>query len=162
MIGGHPLLGQSPSSCAADSVFQLLDFWLGSWNVFVGDTLVGTNRVEKILDGCAIHEDWRQPDGWDGQSLFYVDPRTKQWKQVWVTTRALDRGGLKEKVLIGRPGGTSTRFQGQMFLPDGRSLLDRTTLTPLPNGDVRQVIEISGDGGDTWRTTFDARYRRMP
>jgi hypothetical protein len=161
-MGAAPLLGQVPGSCAADSVFHALDFWVGNWNVFVGDSLVGTNRVEKILTGCAIREDWRTPGGGDGQSLFYVDQRTRQWKQVWVTTRALDPGGLKEKALIGRPGGGGTRFQGQLLLADGRIILDRTTLTPLSSGEVRQLIEISLDGGDTWRATFDARYRRMP
>ncbi len=32
---------------------------------------------------------------------------------------------------------------------DGSRVLDRTTLTPLPAGRVRQVIEQSRDGGDT-------------
>jgi hypothetical protein len=55
--------------------------------------------------------------------------------------------------------GGGIRFQGEIALPDGRLLLDRTTLAAEPNGEVRQVIEVSRDGGDTWRTTFDARYR---
>jgi hypothetical protein len=37
-------------------------------------------------------------------------------------------------------------------------MLDRTTLTPLGNGRVRQVIETSRDGGKTWRVGFDAVY----
>lgn len=42
----------------------------------------------------------------------------------------------------------------------GRRCLDRTTLTPLPGGGLRQVIEISTDQGATWQTTFVAEYRR--
>jgi hypothetical protein len=37
-------------------------------------------------------------------------------------------------------------------------VLDRTTLTPLSDGRVRQVIEISRDHGTTWQTGFDAYY----
>jgi hypothetical protein len=36
--------------------------------------------------------------------------------------------------------------------------LDRTTLTPLPDDRVRQLIEISRDRGVTWQTNFDAYY----
>jgi hypothetical protein len=41
-------------------------------------------------------------------------------------------------------------------------VLDRTSLVPLPGDEVRQLIEVSSDGGATWRPTFDARYRRAP
>ncbi|MGD8867748.1 MAG: hypothetical protein PVI01_08960 [Gemmatimonadales bacterium] len=51
-------------------------------------------------------------------------------------------------------------FQGEIPLPDGRTYLDRTTLTPLDGDRIRQVIEISGQAGVTWRTTFDAIHER--
>lgn len=37
--------------------------------------------------------------------------------------------------------------------------MDGTTLSPLAGGEVRQLIEISLDGGTTWQAGFDARYR---
>jgi len=52
------------------------------------------------------------------------------------------------------------RFQGSIPHLDGKSHLDRTTLTPLPGGRVHQVIEISRNAGKTWETVFDAEYRR--
>lgn len=52
------------------------------------------------------------------------------------------------------------RFQGEIALPDGTSYLDRTTLTLLETGDVRQLIEVSTDSGNHWRAVFDAIYRR--
>jgi hypothetical protein len=52
------------------------------------------------------------------------------------------------------------RFQGEIPKPDGTSYLDRTTLSPLSGNRVRQVIEISRDGGKTWQVTFDAEYPR--
>ncbi len=59
-----------------------------------------------------------------------------------------------------RSGDGGFRFQGEIPLTGGRRCLDRTTLTPLPGGGLRQVIEISTDQGATWQTTFVAEYRR--
>jgi hypothetical protein len=153
---------QSPTGCGADSTYAALDFWVGNWRVFTGDTLAGTNRISKVLQGCAVTEEWTDADGSHGRSLFYVDPTLHQWKQVWVTDVALRLGGVKEKHLVAYVPGQQVRFQGELRRADGRVVLDRTTLTPLPGGEVRQLIEISTDGGSTWRATFDARYRRGP
>jgi hypothetical protein len=38
------------------------------------------------------------------------------------------------------------------------TITDRTTSTRQPDGKVRQLIEVSIDTGQTWRTTFDAVY----
>ena len=127
--------------------------------MYVGDRLVGTNRITKVLRGCAVSEEWRDADGNQGRSLFYVDPTGRQWKQVWVTDDARRVGGTTEKHLIARLNGGGVRFQGELRLPGGRMLLDRTTLTPEGRTEVRQLIEVSNDGGTTWRATFDARYR---
>lgn len=53
----------------------------------------------------------------------------------------------------------SVRFQASMRHPDAGEWLDRTTLTPLGDGMVRQLIEISRDQGESWRVAFDAIYR---
>ena len=44
-----------------------------------------------------------------------------------------------------------------MPVPGEAPVLDRTTLTCLPDGTVRQVIEVGLPEGK-WRTTFDAVY----
>lgn len=146
--------------CAADTAFALLDFWLGEWDVTVAGQTVGHNRIAKIAGGCAVTEDWTAADGSPGHSLFYYIPVEKTWKQVWVTGNAPVRGGVKEKTLVARLPGGGVRFQGEIRMAGGQSYLDRTTLTPLEGGDVRQLIEISTDAGANWRPVFDARYRR--
>lgn len=151
---------RSVSPCDEDPGFAKLDFWLGEWDVFVGDELAGTNRIAKVLAGCAIEEHWTGAGGSRGQSLFYYLPATKQWKQVWVTENALRPGGVKEKSLVAELEDGGIRFQGEITLPSGESYLDRTTLTPLPDGSVRQHIEVSEDNGATWQSTFDAVYRK--
>jgi hypothetical protein len=153
---------QEPAGCDSDSTYAKLDFWTGAWHVYVGDTLVGTDSISKVLQGCAVIEEWQDARGMRGQSLFYVEPTLRQWKQVWVTEAAHRVGGVKEKHLIASLPGGGLRFQGEVRQADGRLVLDRTTLVPRPSGEVHQLIEVSTDGGASWRTTFDARYRRTP
>jgi hypothetical protein len=150
-----------PHACQTNVAYHKLDFWVGDWDVFAKDEKGveqkdGTNKIEKILDGCAIIENWRDVEGHEGKSLFYYRPVQKDWKQVWVT----DVGPMKEKTLILEMPDGGVRFQGELAKRSGGTYLDRTTLTPLTGGKVRQVIEISTDGGKTWQTTFDAEYRK--
>lgn len=160
-LPGSPAAAQSgpPPACADEASFHELDFWLGEWVVEVQGREVGRNRIEKVLNGCAVMEHWRSARGGEGKSLFYHVPATGAWKQVWVTGRATSTGGVKEKELVERLEGGGVRFQGEIPLVGGGSVLDRTTLTPLDGGRVRQVIEISEDGGESWSVTFDAVYR---
>lgn len=146
-------------TCNDVEVYAALDFWVGEWNVFVGDELVGSNRIEKILSGCAVMEHWRGAGGGEGKSLFFV-AGDGTWKQVWVTELATRTGGVKQKTLHPVDMPNQVRFQGRIALPDGGSYLDRTTLTRLASGEVRQVIETSSDEGRSWTTGFNAIYRR--
>jgi len=158
-VGPVPLAAQGAPACRDEPAFHLLDFWIGEWSVIdSGGIPQGHNRIEAVLGGCAITESWTSAAGGEGRSLFWVDPATKTWKQVWVTGAALAPGGTKEKTLIRRFDDGAVRFQGTVTAVDGRRWLDRTTLTPLADGRIRQHIEISTDDGATWRTTFDAFY----
>jgi len=149
----------SPPACADVATYGALDFWVGDWDVYSGDDKVGENRIEKILSGCAVLEHWRGAGGGEGKSLFFVSGEGI-WKQVWVTQWAARPGGVKEKRWQALDDPARVRFQGRIVLPDRSSYLDRTTLTKLPGGDVRQVIETSRDEGETWTVGFDAIYRR--
>ncbi|MCI0433130.1 MAG: amidase [Gemmatimonadetes bacterium] len=152
----QPAHTQSPPNCAQDSLYHALDFWTGEWEVHAGASLAGTSRIERVLDGCAVIEHWRAANGGEGKSLFWVDPVAKRWKQVWVTGTP---GAIKEKQQIERFADGGIRFQGEVLLREVR-VLDRTTLTPLSGGEVRQLIEVSRDGGETWQVSFDGRYIR--
>lgn len=155
-------LGQDdlPPACADEPVFSALDFWVGHWDVISGGETVGQNRIEKTLNDCAILEHWTSAGGGQGKSLFYVIEG--DWKQFWVTERALLPGGAKEKSRVDDIGPPAVRFQGEVRHPEAGTWLDRTTLTPLDGETLRQIIEISRDGGRSWETTFDGIYRRKP
>lgn len=154
------LLGQqTTSSCNERQEFHLLDFWVGSWEVYSGDQKVGANTIEKVLGGCAIIENWRSAGGGTGKSLFYYYPKEERWKQVWVTGNPFSNGGVKEKAHVETLENGGTRFQGVVISSNGTEYLDRTTLNPLDNGDVEQVIEISTDGGQSWKEMFRGIYK---
>ena len=148
--------GRTPTAIAAEpGAHHELDSWLGDWDVFdSAGHLVGTNRIERVLDGAALIEHWRDADGSEGKSWFYFYPPERRWKQVWVTP-----GFVKEKAQVEAPA-ESIRFRGEIHARNGRTLLDQTTLTRQPDGSVRQVIEQSADGGRNWQIGFDAIYRR--
>jgi hypothetical protein len=149
---------EPPPACEDAEIYHALDFWVGEWDVFVGKDRVGHNRIEKTLDGCALLEHWQASDGGEGKSLFFVD-YDRNWAQIWVSQWARTPGGVKEKVMVSDPPDGSVRFQGVIRHPEAGMWLDRTTLIPLDDGEVRQVIEISEDNGETWNPTFDAVYR---
>jgi len=149
------LLAAAAVPCSAPEL-HALDFWEGAWDVRDGqsDEFDGDNVISRILSSCALRETWTAAGGSRGESLFYFDWSKKKWKQVWVTTL----GGFKEKTQVEDPAG-SIRFQGEVPQPGGGVALDRTTLTPLPDGRVRQLIEQSTDGGKTW-TKWEGVYSR--
>jgi len=142
---------------------KALDFWIGNWTVVaVGDSSPqGTSKIERVLDGCAVIENWQGASpGDDGKSLFSFDVRLGLWDQVWVTQDTSRPGGIKNKRMVATYPDGGVRFQGTVFVAPGRTMQDRTTLTPLPDGRVRQTIEISRDGGTAWSVGFDAYYVR--
>jgi hypothetical protein len=151
--------------CRASAQGKALDFWVGDWSVVaVADSSKqGDSRIERVLDGCAIIENWHgAAPGDDGKSLFAFDLRTALWDQVWVTNDTSRPGGLKNKHEVAIYPDGSIRFEGNIFVRPGTVVLDRTTLMPLPDGRVHQTIEWSKDGGATWSVSFDAYYVPAP
>ena len=59
------------------------DFWLGEWEAAWGENERGTNRVERILEGKIIQENFTAPD-FTGMSVSAYDPERKLWCQTWV------------------------------------------------------------------------------
>ncbi|NIP57355.1 MAG: hypothetical protein GWM92_04115, partial [Gemmatimonadetes bacterium] len=63
-LAPSPLGAQdAPLACEEVDGFHRLDFWVGEWDVRVDGRSVGSNRIEKILNGCALLEHWRAAGG---------------------------------------------------------------------------------------------------
>ncbi len=153
---------QNARPCEYDPVYRILDFWLGEWDVFANENQkIGVSFIRKMVNGCAIQENFEQLDGFVGQNLFYFNNVTGEWKMIWVTGAATSLGGVKEKVMMARDDSGTVRFQGT--LPDntaGQLILDRSTFAPVSKDRVNMTIQQSRDGGDNWVTTFSGYYQR--
>ena len=141
-------------ACSA-SEHRGFDFWLGAWTVSTDEGVAGSNNIVRIADGCALHENWRSSEGNTGTSINMYDPIADEWTQVWVGGNGLIlylKGGLEDgkMVLTGEPR------QGR----DG-PVTDRITWTPMDDGRVRQLWEISNDDRATWQVVFDGKYARQ-
>ena len=157
IAGAGVATAQTAPPCRATEVSRNLDFWLGDWDVYVGKDFAGRDTVERILDGCGVTERWSGSGPQDeGFSLFAYDARKDLWTQTWVTSDSGQPGGIKLKVLRAHSP-TSTTFQGEIEAKSGVIYYDRTILTALTGGRVRQEIQVSRDGV-AWRTGFDAIY----
>lgn len=149
-----PALSKQPACAAAE--FHQFDFWIGDWNVTTPQGKpAGRNRIEAVVDGCAISEHWSGAGGTDGKSYSAWDARNRRWNQYWV---ASDGGVL---YLSGAFADGRMVLGGEQVDPaNGSTSPQRVTWTPNADGSVRQLWESSSDGGKTWTTVFDGLYRR--
>jgi hypothetical protein len=147
---------ESSPPCSADGHRQF-DFWLGSWTSYSLDgKKQGTNRLEKVMGGCAIQENWVGVTGqFKGSSVNFYDTTRKQWHQTWI-----DNGGGTLRIDGGLVDG-SMQLSGERTDAKGRTLIDRITWTPLEDGRVRQHWQASTDDGVTWSEVFDGYYQRQ-
>ena len=152
-LSGAPV-GPVGRACTAPE-YRQFDFWVGQWELVdfnTGDP-GGTNIITRELDGCAVLEDYAA-GGYVGRSLNTYDAADRRWHQHWMANDGLPLlldGGFTAGSMI---------LQGERPSPAGPRI-DRTAWTPLGSGEVRQLWEISSDGGVTFPTVqFDGRYLR--
>jgi hypothetical protein len=75
-----------PTFCSGPE-YRQFDFWLGDWDVFEADKVaaVARTRVDRILDGCVLREDYESTNGLKGQSFSLYDASRRIWHQSWAT-----------------------------------------------------------------------------
>jgi hypothetical protein len=143
----------APKPCTAPE-YRQFDFWIGDWEVRMRGKVAGTNRIEKIVDGCGLRETWHGTGGSVGTSLNTWNPTTRRWHQTW-----LDNGGMLLQIDGDFRGGKMI-LEGETVSSAGARTRERISWTPLPDGTVRQLWEQSDDAGKTWKTAFDGIYAR--
>jgi tetratricopeptide (TPR) repeat protein len=139
--------------CKANPNSRALDFWAGSWDVYVAGQLAGTNDVQPMLGQCMLLENWVGAQAGAGKSMNFYDPQMRMWRQVWIA----DNGSVHEYKGEYRDG--AMRFIGEIRGANGTVTMQRLTLTPLSPDSVRQLFEGSTDG-KTWTPGFDGLYVR--
>ena len=148
-----PPPGATPA-CAAPK-YRAFDFWVGDWNVTQNGKLAGTNRIERILGGCALLENWQGVGGSEGNSLSYYDATHRVWHQTWV-----DNQGTPLELEGDYQGGRMVMAGNTLDPASGKTAINRLTWTPRADGRVRQHWEVSTDDGKTWSTAFDGMYEK--
>lgn len=147
-------IAEPPAHCTAPENHQF-DFWVGDWDVFEVDhpaTRVAHVRVERILDGCVLLEDYQDTEFHKGQSFSLYDASRKVWHQSWVT----NRGQLL--IIEGKFAGGEMVLNGADFTPNGEKRRVRGIWKPLDGG-VRETAVTSTDGGKSWKPWFDLIFR---
>jgi hypothetical protein len=154
------VVAQDPTStpeppCSSPEHRQF-DFWVGDWSVKDGDGQVaGSNRIEKILGGCVLWEQWRGAGGSTGFSYNLYDAARGVWHQTWVD----GNGGMLS--LDGGLEGSDMVLRGERPAQDGSGTVQHEIRwTPLEDGRVRQHWRASKDGGATWKDLFVGYYAR--
>ncbi len=137
--------------CENDPRYRAFDFWVGDWEAWSGGQKVGENRIEKILRGCVLLENW-SGGGSSGKSFNYFDATDAKWHQNWVD----EGGGIVTYEGEVRDG--VMHYTGENRPTSGPRLPARVTFTPLPAGGVHHLIETSTDGGKTWTVSNDITY----
>jgi ketosteroid isomerase-like protein len=139
---------EPPPPCASQAQHEF-DFWIGDWDVFEVGSKVAHGRIDSILDGCVLREDYIANDGHEGQSFTIYDASRNLWHQTWVTSR----GTLLE---------IEGKFESGQIVMTGTNAkkeIVRGTWKPI-NGEVREVAVKSADNGKTWEPWFDIMFRR--
>ncbi len=146
---------QAPAGkpCSAP-VYRQFDFWAGDWDAFeFGTTTKDAHvKVERILDGCVLHEQYDGADGHRGESFSLYDSSRKVWHQTWVTNRGellIIEGNLEDGAMV---------LRGRNLTADGKERRVRGMWKPVKDG-VRESAVTSVDGGKTWQPWFDLLFR---
>ena len=155
-VAASPVLaaGHVPAACSAP-VYRQFDFFAGDWDTYdvqAPAKVVARNTVKVILDGCVLHEDYRQDDGLHGESYSLYDAARKVWHQSWVT----NHGDLL--LLDGGMQGNRMVFEGvqrKAGKPDARVRV----AWYRQGGDVRETAQRSMDSGKTWKPEFDILFK---
>ena len=141
-----------PPPCSTPE-FRQFDFWVGDWEVYSNDKIVGTNKVELILGNCVIQENWSGKGGSNGKSFNTYNAQKGTWHQVWVDNggNRLDFNGHYEdnKMLLTGEGESQKNPEQRVYY--------KLTFFKNDDGTVRQLWEASYDQ-EKWNTIFDGLY----
>lgn len=144
-----------PAACTAPEYHQL-DFWIGDWDAYdVGEPAkpVARARVDRLLNGCVLKENYQGVNGGEGQSFSIYDSTRKLWHQSWVTNRG------KLLVIEGQFQNGEMVLSGTDYFTPIHPII-RGTWKPDPAaGGVRETVVTSTDNGATWKPLFDLIFR---
>jgi hypothetical protein len=148
-----PIVESRP--CKESSPYRGMDFWVGEWEVETAQGRpAGSSRIELVLDGCIVLENWTGRNGYAGKSfnLFHAD--SSKWEQLWVD----NQGQLTRYEGEAKDG--NIYYRAERVGSDGKKVPIRMTFFNVGPDRVRQLGETSADGGTSWSVEYDLVYKR--
>lgn len=142
------------SVCAAPE-YREFNYWAGDWDAFDMDDPgkpVARTRVNLILNGCVLLENYDGTNGLQGRSFTIYDASRKTWHQTWVTTK----GQLL--TIEGAIHAGEMTLTGVDRTASGEERRVRVAWKPVEGG-VRETAVTSIDAGKTWTSWFDLVFR---
>lgn len=132
------------------------DFWIGEWEVYTNDEVVGENTIQLLQNGNVLQENWiSEKQNFTGTSYSFYNAKIKKWQQVWV-----DKNG--NNLLL-----KGFFENGKMVLvsdPDSNmgedNSIHKITWMQMPNGNVKQSWESTIDKGKNWSIQFEGTYKK--
>ena len=130
--------------------------WIGTWKNPNGTSAQGTNRIESILGGCVIHENFEGATAQQlvGKSYSVWSPTLKKWQQTWVD----NSGGYLE--LAGEFSDGKMVLLRDGLLGNGKMGKQRMTFSNISKEKFDWDWDTSEDGGKTWTSRWHIVYTR--
>jgi len=145
---------EEQASCSAKE-YRQFDFWIGHWEVKDHkNTIVGTNKIFPIMNGCALSENWTGAGGNNGVSYNFYDQAEKEWHQTWI-----DQSG-NPLYLNGQFENGAMVLSGYRPGKNGGPILHRIIWTPIEDGRVKQHWQRSTNKGKSWSDVFIGFYSK--
>ena len=137
------------------------DFWIGEWNAKWtnqnGSEGIGSNRIEYILGGGIVSENFDGSPGMNliGKSWSIYNPGKKHWQQTWADNNGgyiVFTGEFKEGKMV-----LITAFTTNA---NGQKSANRMVFHSIKKDSFVWDWENTTDGGATWNVTWKINYTR--
>jgi hypothetical protein len=144
---------QKPCTAVEGSQF---DFWVGNWTLYSADTITGSNTIHKVMDGCAIQENFESKNpGYSGKSWSMYNPQSKLWQQTWI-----DNQGSFIYLTGTFENGVMTLKTEPRKLPNGKEMVNRMIFHNITKDGFDWEWESTTDEGATWKSGWHIHYSR--
>jgi len=137
---------------AEESIQHEFDFWLGEWELTWGENDRGTNRIERIMNGAVVQENF-EGDDYRGMSVSVFSKKDNRWHQTWVDSSGtyLDFVGdfTDGKMILTRNG-----------IVDEKPVKQRMIWYDISKDKLMWNWERSNDDGIEWQVIWKIQYKR--
>ncbi len=152
-LHAFPQNNQKPCTAPEGSQF---DFWAGSWELYSADTITGSNTIYKVMDGCAVQENFESKNkGYSGKSWSMYNPQMKLWQQTWI-----DNQGAFIYLTGKFENGVMTLKTESRKLPNGKEQVFRMVFHNITKDSFDWEWESTVDNGATWTSGWHIHYKR--